>query len=58
MMSTISEHLRILRKAEIVFATEDGPRVWYCMRRSVLRSYASGVTELADESSLRDLAEA
>jgi ArsR family transcriptional regulator len=45
--STISEHLRILREAELLFATEDGPRVWYCMRRSVLRSYAAAVQHLA-----------
>ena len=47
--STISEHLRILREADLLFATEDGPRVWYCMRRSVLRKYAATVVELADE---------
>ena len=48
--STISEHLRILREAELLFATDDGPRVWYCMRRSVLRKFASGVELLASET--------
>jgi ArsR family transcriptional regulator len=49
--STVSEHLRILREAELLFATEDGPRVWYCMRRSVLRKFAAEVRHLADEAS-------
>lgn len=47
--STISEHLRILREAELLFATEDGPRVWYCMRRSVLKNYGDAVRQLAAE---------
>lgn len=46
--STVSEHLRILREADILFATKDGPRVWYCLRRSVLRRYADAVSHLAD----------
>jgi ArsR family transcriptional regulator len=45
--STISEHLRILREAELLFATEDGPRMWYCMRRSVLRKFAAATLNLA-----------
>ena len=50
--STISEHLRILKEAELLFATEDGPRVWYCMRRSVLRRFSAAVNHLADDSAL------
>jgi ArsR family transcriptional regulator len=46
--STVSEHLRILREADIVFATKDGPRVWYCLRRSVLRRYADAVTAMTE----------
>lgn len=45
--STVSEHLRILRGAEILFARKDGPRTWYCLRRSVLRQYADAVARLA-----------
>jgi ArsR family transcriptional regulator len=45
--STVSEHLRILREAELLFATEDGPRMWYCMRRSVLRKFATATLDLA-----------
>lgn len=47
--STVSEHLRILRKADIVFATKDGPRTWYCLRRSVLRQFARAVEDLTAE---------
>jgi DNA-binding transcriptional ArsR family regulator len=46
--STVSEHLRILREADILFATKDGPRTWYCLRRSVLQRYAAAVDHLAD----------
>jgi ArsR family transcriptional regulator len=52
--STISEHLRVLREADILFARKDGPRVWYCMRRSVLRSFAQAILDLADDSALYD----
>lgn len=45
--STISEHLRILREAELLFARKDGPRTWYCMRRAVLERYLDAVQELA-----------
>lgn len=44
--STISEHLRILREAELLSARKDGPRIWYCMRRSVLQQFASAVEDL------------
>ncbi len=45
--STVSEHLRILRDAGILVALQDGPRVWYCLRRSVLRSFAQRIAERA-----------
>lgn len=45
--STVSEHLRILREAEVLFATKDGPRTWYCLRRSVLEKFSDAVTDLA-----------
>lgn len=48
--STISEHLRILREAGVLFAREDGPRHWYCMRRSLLRDYARAIEDLAADS--------
>lgn len=44
--STVSEHLRILREADVVFARKDGPRTWYCLRRSVLREFAGAVNDL------------
>jgi len=47
--STVSEHLRILREADILFARKDGPRIWYCVRRSVLRAFAEAVYGLAAE---------
>lgn len=45
--STVSEHLRILREADVVFATKDGPRTWYCLRRSVLERFAEAIADLA-----------
>ncbi|MEX0825319.1 MAG: metalloregulator ArsR/SmtB family transcription factor [Acidimicrobiia bacterium] len=44
--STVSEHLRILREAGVLFVREDGPRHWYCLRRSHLSEYAQAVEEL------------
>lgn len=49
--STISEHLRILREADLLFARQDGPRSWYCMRRSVLDRFLAAVGDLADADS-------
>lgn len=50
--STISEHLRILREAGVLFVREDGPRHWYCLRRSHLRDYALAVEDLAQANEL------
>lgn len=47
--STVSEHLRILREADILFARKDGPRTWYCVRRSVLQAFARAIDHLAHE---------
>jgi ArsR family transcriptional regulator len=47
--STVSEHLRILREADVLFSRKDGPRNWYCVRRSVLRAFADAVEKLAVE---------
>jgi ArsR family transcriptional regulator len=47
--STVSEHLRILREADVLFTRRDGPRSWYCVRRSVLRAFARAVEDLAAE---------
>jgi ArsR family transcriptional regulator len=52
--STVSEHLRILRRAGILSATKDGPRTWYCMRRSVLREFARRVEALTAEPVLAE----
>lgn len=48
--STVSEHLRILREAGIVFSRKDGPRSWYCLRRSVLRAFAEAIDEMTLEA--------
>jgi ArsR family transcriptional regulator len=50
--STVSEHLRILREAGVLFARQDGPRVWYCLRRSLLEAYASAIGELVERPDL------
>jgi len=38
--STVSEHLRILRSANILRTEDDGPRTWHCLNRSVLKRFA------------------
>ncbi len=45
--STVSEHLRILKQANLLFARKDGTRVWYCLRRTVLHDYAATMDDLA-----------
>ena len=50
--STVSEHLRILREADLLSATKDGPRTWYCLRRAVLRQFAGAVEMIAGDSIL------
>jgi ArsR family transcriptional regulator len=52
--STVSEHLRILREAGLLFARKDGPRTWYCMRRSVLDRYMEAL-EALNEADTREL---
>ncbi len=47
--STVSEHLRILREAEVLYARKDGSRTWYCLRRSVVRDFTNAVQDLAVE---------
>lgn len=49
--STISEHLRILRRAGVVAVRRDGPRTWYCMQRPVLEAFTAatrGLTQVTD----------
>lgn len=38
--SSVSEHLRILRDANILCTKNDGPRKWHCLNRSVLMRFA------------------
>ena len=38
--STVSEHLRILRTADILRTEEDGPRTWNCLNRVILKRFA------------------
>ena len=56
--STVSEHLRILREADILFSRQDGPRSWYCVRRSVLHAFARAIEDLALEPVLMRQGEA
>ena len=35
--STVSEHLRILKEAELVRSSQDGPRIGYCINYETLR---------------------
>ena len=56
--STVSEHLRILREAGVLFARKDGPRTWYCMRRSVLDRYHGAVRTLCEADSRPEGSEA
>ncbi len=44
--STVSEHLRILREAGVLYTIKEGPRTWYCLRRSVVRAYVRAVEDL------------
>lgn len=44
--STISEHIRILREAEIVVVVEEQPRNWYCVNRAVLAQLVDGIERL------------
>ena len=53
--STVSEHLRILREAGVLIARRDGRRTWYCLRRSVLRSFALAVEDLTLVTELIDV---
>ena len=38
--------------SDLIFARRDGPRTWYCLRRSVLRDYARAVERLASDHAL------
>ena len=44
--STVSEHLRILRSANVLRTEDDGPRTWHCLNRSVLKHFARDVEAL------------
>jgi ArsR family transcriptional regulator len=47
--STVSEHLRILRKAGLIQGTVDGPRRCYCVNKEALRHFLGLVTTLCRE---------
>lgn len=55
--STVSEHLRILRDTGIVCAKRDGPRIWYCLDRGLLRWLADQLTRLAAAPPIQDQAQ-
>jgi DNA-binding transcriptional ArsR family regulator len=44
--STVSEHLRILRSADILRTEQDGPRTWHCLNRVVLKRFARDTLSL------------
>ena len=44
--STISNHLRILRDANVVRTLRSDMRAWHCLNRSVLAGFAEAVTTL------------
>jgi DNA-binding transcriptional ArsR family regulator len=44
--STVSEHLRILRSANILRTEIDGPRTWHCLNRPLLERFARDVAAL------------
>ncbi len=52
--STISEHLRLLREADLLDGTPDGPRTWYSLRRAVLRQFTGAILDLTDTSAMSD----
>jgi DNA-binding transcriptional ArsR family regulator len=45
--STVSNHLRILRNADVVRILRSDLRAWHCLNRSVLTGFAEAVTILA-----------
>ena len=44
--STVSEHLRILRSAGVLWTESDGPRAWHCLNRPLVRRFARDVERL------------
>ncbi len=46
--STVSEHLRCLRDAQLITAQKVGSRVWYCRRCSALANFARAIEDLGD----------
>lgn len=46
--STVSEHLRFLRDAELLAARKDGARIWYCLRPDVIHGFADALHDLAN----------
>lgn len=48
--STVSQHLRVLRKSGILSTRREGPRVWYRLDPRVLRSMAAELDRLSDDS--------
>ena len=46
--STVSEHLKFLRDAQLLGTQKIGSRIWYCQHRSVISKFAAAVAELGD----------
>lgn len=49
--STVSQHLAVLRDAGLVSSSREGVSAVYCLRHSVLDSFASAVSGLAGMTS-------
>jgi len=47
--STVSEHLRFLRDAQLLGSQKVGSRVWYCLRCSVVSKFAEAIADLAHD---------
>jgi ArsR family transcriptional regulator len=50
--STVSEHLRVLRDADVIWTLRTDSRSWHCLNRSVLRGFTAAIYELTDRDRL------
>lgn len=50
--STVSEHLRILREANVLRTEDDGPRTWHCLNRVVLKRFTRDVEAMTVRTDL------
>ncbi len=48
--STVSQHLKILKKAGWIKGNIEGPRVCYCLEKGVFENYTDMLNELKEKS--------